>query len=301
MYQEDWWFFRILGRNGLIRGALMRVVVIIMVLGILIVGSGGILGADRLPPQVPENQRYSIDTQLDANGTIGDLTKVDWMLASVNPIPTGMLTESQVIAMVSYRDESSSNGGHMNEMKSMDFDSKSKSKNLFNMESEKVLTYQSIEGSHLIGVESLLLDDAGNYTNAAGTVRCVFADPLISLIPAFCNVVSSRSELINMNHAQISSKSQIRAASTYLSSPAGMNYRITVTPDGTAGIAEGTVRTSFAGSVMEARDTNVTSISTANPEWNKTAVTHQWHDQTEATGMIRNLQKNFNYVSGMIL
>jgi hypothetical protein len=70
-----------------------------------------------------------------------------------------------------------------------------------------------------------------------------------------------------------------------------MNYRIAVTPDKTAGTAEGTVWTEFAGSIMEARDTGVPDGS-----WNKTAATNSWKDKTQVSGGIKGLQKTFGYV-----
>ncbi|MDD1730072.1 MAG: hypothetical protein LUQ50_13505 [Methanospirillum sp.] len=120
----------------------------------------------------------------------------------------------------------------------------------------------------------------------------MFADPIRNLVPAFCNVVEAESNLINVHHAKISTKGEIRSAGGY-STPAGMRYQIAVTPDGRSSYAEGTVRTTFAGSIMEARGTN-TSI-----DYNRTAATNSWKDQTQASGGIRILQKVFGYGSGL--
>jgi len=85
----------------------------------------------------------------------------------------------------------------------------------------------------------------------------------------------------------------IRTMAGGFSTPAALNYRIAVTADKNVP-AQGTVRTEFAGSIMEARDTNQSGDT-----WNQTATTNSWRDRTGATGEIRNLQKRFGYVSGM--
>jgi hypothetical protein len=56
----------------------------------------------------------------------------------------------------------------------------------------------------------------------------------------------------------------------------------------------GTVKTVFAGSIMEARDAG-------EETWNKTAAENSWKDSTEVTGGIKNLQKAFSYQSGFFL
>jgi hypothetical protein len=53
------------------------------------------------------------------------------------------------------------------------------------------------------------------------------------------------------------------------------------------GFADGTVKTMFGGSIMEARDTN------QDP-----SATNSWKDSASVTGGIKNFQKNFNYESG---
>lgn len=58
------------------------------------------------------------------------------------------------------------------------------------------------------------------------------------------------------------------------STPAGLNYLIAITLDGKSGVAEGTVRTEFVGSIMEARDTN-TSF-----DYNRIEATNSWKDTT---------------------
>ncbi|HWQ63462.1 MAG TPA: hypothetical protein VN429_03530, partial [Methanospirillum sp.] len=211
---------------------------------------------DRLPNQTPENQVFSIDTVIDVTGFVSDNTMLSWVIASPGAIPTGILGASQSIADITYRDSIMTNGGKLSMNKNFDFSSKDQSSGLYNVESQKVLTYASNEGAHLVGEEEYTLSVAGNYASGDGNIRCVFSNSASNVLPAFCNIVSAKSSLINVNSAQISSKGQIRAVSSDAGVPAGLNFQIAITPDSNSGsgYAEGTVKTVFAGSIMEARD-----------------------------------------------
>jgi len=264
---------------------------------VALVAVTGFAAADRLPNQTPENQVFSIDTVIDVTGAVDDKTTMAWVIASPGAIPTGILGDQQAIADVTYRDAVLTNGGKLAENKNFEFDSRDKSAGLFNIEAEKVLTYASTEGAHMVGEEELTLDVAGNWAYTDGGIRCVFTQAKNPYMPAFCNVVSAKSSLVNVNSAQISTKGQIRAVAASADAPAELNYRIAVTPDANSGsgFAEGTVTTTFAGGIMEARDANDYS-GPAN--WNKTSATNSWKDHTEVTGGIKNFQKALAYKSG---
>ncbi|HWQ67459.1 MAG TPA: hypothetical protein VN372_11395 [Methanospirillum sp.] len=278
---------------------------IVAVIALIVVS--GFAAADRLPNETPENQIFSIDTVIDVTGSVDDSTTIAWVIASPGAIPTGILGAAQSVGDVTYTDSIMTNGGKLSMNKNFDFDSQNKGKGLFNIEATKVLTYASTEGAHLTGEEYLLMDVAGNWSNSADSIRCVFATAKSAYIPAFCNAVSAKSSLINVNSAQISTKAQIRAVAKTGDSPAELNYQIAVTPDSNSGsgFAEGTVKTEFAGSIMEARDANDygnPALFVGGPSnWNKTSATNQWKDTTEVTGGIKNLQKTFAYKSGFRL
>jgi hypothetical protein len=254
----------------------------------------GVSSADRLPNQTPENQIISIKTVIDVVGMVSDNTQFSWVIASPGAIPTGTLGASQSIADLSYHDSIMTNGGHLMLNKNVGFDSRDKSNGQSNLETEKVLTYNSIEGSHLTGEESYTLSVAGSYANADDNIRCVFSQGSQSVLPAFCNIVTAKSSLINVNNAQVSSKGGVRAVASSADTPALLNYQIAVTPDAQSGtgFAEGTVKTLFSGNIMEARDGSAEN-------WNKTSATNSWKDATAVTGGIKNFQKSFTYQSGL--
>ena len=180
----------------------------------------GTVSADRLPNQTPENQIFSIDTVIDVTGAVDDKTTMSWVIASPSAIPTGILGASQAIADVTYRDSILTNGGKISENKNFDFNSKNQANGLYNIEGQKVLTYASTEGAHLVGEEEYTLSVAGNFASSADNIRCVFSASQSGYLPAFCNIVSAESSLVNVNSAQISSKGQIRAVAKTAEIPA---------------------------------------------------------------------------------
>jgi hypothetical protein len=199
------------------------------------------------------------------------------------------LYAGEEIAILTWTDTLRSNGGKLSLNRNIDFDSQNKGKGLSNLEVEKVLTYASTEGAHLVGAEEWTLDVAGNWEKTADSIRCVFASSSSNYFPAFCNVVKAKSELVNINSAQISTKGSARAVAATGDIPAALAYQIAVTPDSNSGsgFADGTVKTLFGGSIMEARGKNQVPSATNN-----------WKDSASVTGGIKNFQKTFTYESG---
>nr|WP_319538649.1 hypothetical protein [uncultured Methanospirillum sp.] len=276
----------------------MKYVFAALVALVAIVAVTGFAAADRLPNATPENQVFSIDTVIDATGAVDDKSTMSWVIAGPGAIPAGILGSGKVISDVTYKDAILTNGGKLAENKNFDFSSKNMGSGLYNIESQKVLTYASTEGAHLVGEEEYTLSVAGNYASKSENIRCVFSTNNGNILPAFCNIVSAKSSLVNVNSAQVSTKGQIRAVAETADIPAGLNYQIAVTPDANSGsgFAEGTVKTTFAGSIMEARDGGYADGT--GTTWNKTAATNSWKDTTTVTGGIKTLQKAFTYQSG---
>ena len=259
--------------------------------------------ADHLPNQTPENQVFSVDTVLDVTGAVDDTNSLKWVVASPGAIPTGILENTQSIADVTYKDSILTNGGKMSESKNFAFDSQDKAKGRYNLETDKVLTYAGTGGAHLVGEEEYILNVAGNFVHVDDTIRCVFSHARGMGIPAFCNIISARSNLININSAQVSTKGVLRAVTDSVSVPTEMSYQIAVSPDANAGsgFAEGTVSTAFTGSIMESRNGN--DYASVSPQWNRTATERTWKDETTVTGGIKNFRKVFgdpSYLSGIL-
>jgi len=301
---------------------------------VALVAFAGFAAADRLPREMPENQIFGIDTVIDVTGVVEDKTQLNWVIADIpmhsndalnaypintgtaagyGAIPTGSLFERQVVADIAYKDSILTNGGKLAENKNFGFNSKNQGNGLFNIEAEKVLTYASTEGAHMVGEESLVLSIAGNWDVTPDTIRCVFSNNA-GYTPAFCNIVSAKSSLVNVNSAQISTKGQIRAVGATADIPAELNYRIAVTPDANSGsgFAEGTVSTNYQGAIMEARNSddylnvadhgaNARNEAYYYNTWNQTSATNSWKDTATVTGGIKNFQHALAYKSGFRL
>lgn len=246
----------------------------VLIASLVLMGSAWMVAADRLPNQTPENQIFTIDTIVDASGAVDSTTDMAWLIASPGAIGTGTLGTNwiapwgslyytypagNVIADSVYNDAILTNGGKIAENKNFDLNTKNQPLGLYNIGGEKVLTYAGTEGAHMVGEEEYTLDVAGEAKKASDNIRCVFSTNHGGWLPPFCNVVSAKSALINMNSAQVSAKGQIRAVAGTDDIPAELNYQIAVTPDANSGsgFAEGTVKTTFAGSIMEGRGTGM--------------------------------------------
>jgi hypothetical protein len=163
-----------------------------------------------------------------------------------------------------------SNGGQIAEVKSFSMDTHAKAAGLYNIETAKVLTYTSQNGSHLMGQESYVLDIAGNWSDGLDNIVCVFARAAANYIPAFCNKVTASSKLRQVTTAQIETVGSLTAVGRTANVPAALNYEISVTPDANSasGYADGIFTTVFTASIMEGRsDSGWTPMTATNRAW----------------------------------
>ena len=220
--------------------------------------------ADVLPEPVPENQVFSTSSTIEGVSIISERTSVVWEVgdAGLTSLARPKFVEdgngairSGSIAYVTYADLIATNGGQISEVKSFSMDTHEKAESLYNIETAKVLTYNSQNGSHLMGAESYLLDVAGNWSYSRDDIVCVFARANDGIIPAFCNKVTASSKLTSVTTAQVESVGGLTAVARSARVPAALKYEISVTPDANSasGYAEGIVSTTFTVSMMEGR------------------------------------------------
>jgi len=255
--------------------------------------------ADRLPTETDENQIFSIDTEIKAIGIISEESSVDWIIDyqrlflngtyDYGNIHDGKLNRTESIAILQWDDSLRSSGGSIAMGKKISYNSKNKASSRYNLQTEKVLTYRTKEGSHLFGEESWSLDVAGDWDLKRENIRCVFADIEPNYFPAFCTIVKAGSSIVNLNTGQLTTKGVSRAVTYYAQYPAALNYLIAVRPDSSMNSpARGTIKTNFGGAIMEARNQS-----------NNVSATNSWKDSTTATGGIEKFQKKFTYESGL--
>jgi hypothetical protein len=195
-----------------------------------------------------------------------------------------------VIGETSWTDTLMTNGGKLAINKNLNFDSRNQTDSSYNLQSEKILTYNTTNGSHLLGEERYLLNVAGaQKSDDIGYLRCVYTSQDLTWMPAFCNIVETKVSLININRAQISEKGSLRMVGDEKTS-AELDYQVAMSPDLSSGSsqAEGSIRTAFTGSILEARD-NQTNISAAT----------RWKDTSDVSGTLKNFQKTYAYQSGL--
>jgi hypothetical protein len=220
--------------------------------------------ADVLPEPVPENQVFTTSSTIEGVSIVSERTSVVWEVgdAGLTSLARPKFVEagngairSGSIAYVTYADLIATNGGQISEVKSFSMDTHEKTEGLYNIETTKVLTYTSQNGSHLMGAESYLLDIAGNWSYNRDDIVCVFARANDGIIPAFCNKVTASSKLTSVTTAQVESVGGLTAVARSARVPAALKYEISVTPDANSasGYAEGIVSTIFTVSVMEGR------------------------------------------------
>ena len=228
---------------------------------IFLIVFSGLGAADVLPNPVPENQVFTTTSIIEAVGVATESTSVVWQIgdAGLTALPSPYVKDGKIlsgsIAYVTYSDSITTNGGQISEVKSFSMDTHAKTAGLYNIETTKVLTYTSQNGSHLMGAESYVLDVAGNWSHGLDTLVCVFSKVDKETIPAFCNKVTASSRLTSVTTAQVETVGALTAVAEKKDVPARLFYEISVTPDGNSasGYADGIVSTTFTVSVMEGR------------------------------------------------
>ena len=228
----------------------------------------GFASADILPGAVPENQIFTTTSLVDGVGITDEKTSLTWRVGDgpydrmQGPRGTWDGVDSGSVSYALYRDDIKSNGGQISEVKSFTIDTHGKDEGLYNVETEKIMTYNSQNGSHLMATELYILDVMGNWTYKVGdnSLLCVFTrSGMRELIPAFCNKVTAESKLRSITTAQLETVGAMTAVAAHNElgkhSPAALNYAIALSPDANSasGYAEGIVSTTFTISVREGR------------------------------------------------
>lgn len=176
---------------------------------------------------------------------------------------------------------------------------------MYNIETSRVLTYESVNGSHLMGGESYVLDVAGQWSYEGDNIACVFSRSGNSVIPAFCNKVTASSQMRSVTSAQVQTSGSLTAVGANINVPAALNYEISVTPNSksASGYAEGIFSTTFTVSVMEGRSETVTDATDALTKMedihNELASTLTAIDTATVAGSVSTFNKVFSYQSGI--
>ena len=294
---------------------------IAIIAAIFLFAASGLGTADILPKEVPENQVFTVVSMIEAVGAVTETTSTIWEVGDrgLDTLPVARGANSTIrsgsIAYVTYSDSTMSNGGQISEVKSFTMDTHAMDEGMYNIETTKVLTYTSQNGSHLMGEESYVLDIAGNWTRGLDDVVCVFAKAKENTYPAFCNKVTASSKLRSVTTAQIETIGGLTVIGSRTNTPAALDYEISITPDpnSASGYADGIFTAIFTVSIMEGRsDGNITPVrdpGAGTPPWpeplydlefyDQLASTLTYVDSATVTGGVSTFNKAFGYHSGV--
>ncbi len=281
--------------------------------------------ADRLVPQQPENQLVN---SIEHINVIGPIIK-DITLTSEKSngyLHNGILRGSfdgggaaptdaagtlqdfgEVVSQTSYQMEERTNGGYLEQMYALGYDTKNTFGDTFNLETYWIMTYETALGSTLAATERASLDVAGNYETTANNRRCIFAWAGNPVMPSFCNVVSAQSTFAAVTSMTVQTPLKLRDTAATADTPLLLMYEVSVDPNAASGnqYADGQVGVTLSASVREAnRYVTGRYYMPGDPDWNN----NYWDDEARVTnyvdtitvtGGITRLAKSFAYASTM--
>jgi len=298
----------------------------------------GMAAADRLPPAVPENQLFSSIEYVNVLGPVMksvDITSEQSSAYLHNGILLGSWDAQgfaagaagavdangggqafgEVVSQTTYKNELLTNGGLTDLTYTLGLDTTNQIAESWNIETDEILTYASVDGSTLAATERATLDVAANYEATQNNMRCVFAQALQPVMPAFCNKVTVESTLASVTSMAVQTTLELRDTAASPEVPAAINYKINVDPNAAQGgqYADGQVGVTFTASIREANGwlgngfanayydpdgVNVPAGWTSN-YWDDEARITNYVSSTTVTGGITKLTKQFNYNSAM--
>jgi len=300
----------------------------------------GLAAADRLPPQQPENQLINTVEYVNVLGPVMKSVSLYSEKSNMylhDGILVGNEQESpdqigEVVAQTTYKDELLTNGGLFDLTYTFGYDTHNSIAEDWNLQTDTILTYASVDGSTLAGSERATLDVAANFNARTNNLRCVFAATDGIYEPAFCNKVTAESTLASVTSMAVQTTLDLRDTASNAGIPAALSYKINVDPNAAQGgqYADGQVGVTFTASIREANDAGAAlipqltdvgnGISPANNWWNYyepgyfgadyIPFTNYWDDEaritnyvssTTVTGGITKLTKAFAYQSGFQL
>lgn len=304
---------------------------ILFILFITIILLAYLSTADRLPPQKPENQLISDVEHILAYGPmIKDVNLVSEQSsgylhngilfgsydANGIAIPvdaTGTLQNlGETVSQTTYEVEERTNGGFLEQLYAFEYDTDYQTDESWNLETDWIMTYASVDGSTLAAVERATLDVAGNYESTAGNMRCIFSQAANPISPAFCNLVTVESTLASVTSMTVQTPLKLRDTAVSGDTATVVTYGINVIPNTAqeGQYADGQVGVTFTTSIREANrwfgnlyyspDVNDGIVENWNRNyWDDEARITNVVDTITATGGITNLTKTFAYASSV--
>ncbi len=164
-----------------------------------------------LPPSDPEFPALTIDTVVDAIGSMSQESEVQWELSSEilganlvyegdpEPIPIvipepPLSPYGEVQSYVSYSEDTQANMGIISYRKDTELDTKPQAGAQYNLQNERLITFTGIDAGTLLSAEEMAMYNVGNCGPVLFTCPFCYGD-CSCLNPAFCSRVEAGSDL----------------------------------------------------------------------------------------------------------
>jgi hypothetical protein len=213
------------------------------------------------PANLVDMLNYYITT--DLAGRAADASALKKWLASQGSLSTTSLKAEEIRYTTAYDASIVAQAGHTSFVKSMNIDTRNKVIGQSNLDAKTALTYiATAEGGNVVGSENLMLDGAGQATNASDRMLCPFASQPVDIIPAYCNIVQAGSKY-DLTIGSVTTNANDRFVGTDATNPVVLNYDINVKPYTASGAqvpAIGSAMAYMKAHIQEARGYNSTTI-----------------------------------------
>ena len=227
-------------------------------------------------------------------------------------IHAGALYPGQVQYTTAYDASIIGQAGHTVLNKGVNINTGNKVLTQSNFNAATGLTYiATAEGGNVVGVENLLIDGAGNTTQASDRMLCPFASLPVNVIPAYCNIVQTGNSY-DLTVGSVTSTMSDRFVGTDATIPVQLDHEFNVKPYGTtdgAIPAIGSTSAYIKVHIQEARGwNNVTVSEPLYPDYMFNvpgtplkAEDLQYSESSSASGVIQQFSKVIHYQSGKSL
>jgi hypothetical protein len=270
--------------------------VITLLIFSIFVASAGMVAADQVVPAVPGNQGISVQTVRIAEGLVMEQSSLALQISNQSLAPnssSAMLSPGQIQYTTVYDQSIVAQGGVTTLVKDLTINTKNTVAGQSNVKADTSVTFvTTTDGGNLVGEENLLLDGAGNPTNASDRMICPFAAGDGNVIPAYCNIIQAGSKF-DLIIGSVTTSANDRFVGTDATSPVVLNYNINVKPYGTSqgqSPAIGSAMAYVKAHIQEARGWNITKNEDLT-----------YSETSSAQGTITAFNKDIAYQSGKSL
>ncbi len=226
--------------------------------------SMGVVFADQVVPGLPSDQGLSIQTVRIADGLVMEQSSLALQISNQS-LPTNssspMLNPGQILYTTAYDQSITAQGGITTLVKDLTINTKNTVAGQSNIKADTSVSFiATADGGNLVGEENLLLDGAGNPTNASDRMICPFAAGDGNVIPAYCNIIQAGSKF-DLTVGSVTTGANDRFIGTDATNPVVLNYDINVKPYGTSQgqiPAIGSAMAYVKAHIQEGRNWNIT-------------------------------------------